>query len=53
MAMKSLLPAIAGLMMKGVNTLLEIGVRGVCCADPFNPTRMNKVAIVIVLNIVI
>jgi len=53
MAIKSLLPAIAGFIMNGVNTLLDIGVRGVCWADTFNPDRMNKATIINVLLLVI
>ena len=54
MAMKSLLPAIAGLIIKGMNTLLEIGVKGVCCADALNPARMNKASNMnVLLNIIL
>ena len=41
MAMKSLLPAIAGFMMNGVKTLLAIGLMGVCWADACSPEKMN------------
>ena len=54
MAIKSLLPAIAGLIMNGVNTLLDIGVRGVCWAVTFNPERMNKASNMnVLLNIIL
>ena len=41
MAIKSLLPAIAGFIIKGVKTLLAIGNMGVCWADTFAPHIIN------------
>ena len=41
MAIKSLLPAIAGFIIKGVKTLLAIGNMGVCWADTFVPHTIN------------
>jgi hypothetical protein len=40
--MKSLLPATAGLMMNGINTLPDTGLTGVCCAVAMDSGRSNS-----------
>lgn len=42
-AMKSLLPAMAGLIMKGVKTLFDIGFKGACWPDRLRLTSTVQV----------